>query len=117
MVLEVFIDVERVEVLAVEAGEQHIDDYGDVDLVLRGLGIGFAQVSIRPLLVLDALLHVLIVEVEFLDAVVRIEAGIVAGDNRLQRCLLGVWFLLVVFQLGGKVFLQLPYIGAHIARR
>ena len=33
VVLEVLIDVERVEVFGVEAGEQHVDDDGDVDLL------------------------------------------------------------------------------------
>lgn len=99
VVFEILVDVKRVEVLAVEAGEQHVDDDGDVDLVLRGPGVGFAQVGIRPLLILDALLHVLVVEVEFLNAVVRIEAGVIAGNDRLQRRLLGVRLLLVVFQL------------------
>jgi hypothetical protein len=36
VVLEVLVDVERVEVLGVEAGEEHVDDDRDVDL-LRAL--------------------------------------------------------------------------------
>ena len=32
VVLEVLVDVERVEVFGVEAGEEHVDDDGDVDL-------------------------------------------------------------------------------------
>ena len=35
VVLEVLVDVERVEVLGVEAGQQHVDDDGDVDLLAR----------------------------------------------------------------------------------
>ena len=63
VVLEVLVDVERVEVLGVEAGEQHVHHDGDVDLfcaLLRQVGIG-------ELLVLDALLHVLVVEIELVD--------------------------------------------------
>ena len=33
VVLEVLVDVERVQVLGIEAGEQHVDDDGDVDLL------------------------------------------------------------------------------------
>ena len=78
--LEVFVDIERVEELGVEAGEQHIDDDGDVDLLAALL----RQVGIRELLVLDALLHVLIVEVELVDAVIGAEAGVVVGDDGVE---------------------------------
>ncbi len=53
MVLEVFVDIQGVEVLAVKTGKQHVDDDGDVNFVLRGGGIGFAQVGIWPLLVFE----------------------------------------------------------------
>ena len=56
VVLEVLIDVEGVQVFGIEAGEQHVHDDDDVDL------LGVRQVAVRVLLVLDALLHVLIVE-------------------------------------------------------
>ena len=41
--------------------------------------------AIGELLVLDALLHVLVVEVELVDAVVGAEAGVVVGDDGLER--------------------------------
>ena len=41
------------------------------------------QVGVGELLVLDALLDVLVVEVELVDAVVGAEAGVVVGDDRL----------------------------------
>ena len=78
VVLEVLIDVECVEVFGVEAGQQHIDDDGEVELfaaLLRQVGVG-------ELLVLDPLLDVLIVEVELLNAVVGAEALVVVGDDR-----------------------------------
>ena len=56
------------------------------DLVVRCGGIGFAQVGIGPLLVFDALLYVLVVEVELFDAVVGAEAGVVAGDDFGELC-------------------------------
>src|ERR1700679_1407177 len=67
MVLQFLVDVERIKVFAVETGQQHVDDYGDVDFVLCSAWVGFAQVSFSPLLILDPLLNVLVVEVEFLD--------------------------------------------------
>lgn len=71
VMLEILIDVQRVEVFRIEPGQEHIDDDGDVDLfppLLR-------QIGIRELLVLDPLLDVLVVEVELADGVVRAEAG------------------------------------------
>ena len=40
VVLEVLVDVERVEVLAVEAGQQHVDDDGEVELLAALLAAG-----------------------------------------------------------------------------
>ena len=71
VVLEVLVDVERVEVLGVEAGEEHVDDDGDVELFLALAG----QVAVGELLVLDALLDVLVVEVEVVDVVVRADSA------------------------------------------
>ncbi len=71
VMLEVLVHVERVQELRVKAGEQHVHHDGDVDL-LRG-----GEIRIGPLLILDALLHVLVVEVELADAVIRAIAGIV----------------------------------------
>ena len=113
VVLEVLVDVERVEVLGVEAGEEHVDDDGDVDLLpalLRQVGVG-------ELLVLDALLHVLVVEVELVDAVVRAEALVVVGDDGGERLLLLLGVVLVVFLFLRQVFLNLLHVGAAVGRR
>jgi hypothetical protein len=80
VMLEVLVHVERVEVLGVEAGEQHVHDDGDVDLLRPSLG----QVGIGELLVLDALLDILVVEVELADGVVGAVAGVVVGDDGLE---------------------------------
>jgi hypothetical protein len=37
VVLEVLVDVERVQVFGIEAGEQHVDHDGDVDLLRGGV--------------------------------------------------------------------------------
>src|SRR3546814_16059614 len=75
------------------------------------------QVVIGELLVLDALLHVLVVAVELLDAVVGAERGVVVGDDGRQRRLLAFWVLPVVGLFLRQVFLQLLHIGADIGRR
>ena len=96
-------DVEGVEVLGVEAGQEHVDDDGDVDL-LRAL---FWEVAVGVLLVLDAFLDVLVVGVELADGVIRAVAGVIVGDDGLERFLLLVRLLLVVFEFLGQVFLEL----------
>ena len=103
VVLEVLVDVERVEVHGVEAGEEHVDDYGDVDL----LGALVGQVAVWELLVLDALLDVLVVEVEVVDVVVRAIPLVVIGDYGLERGLLALGVVLVVLLLLGEVLLDL----------
>ena len=104
VVLEVLVDVERVEVHGVEAGEEHVDDDGDVDL----LGALAGQVAVGELLVLDALLDVLVVEVEVVDVVVRAVLLVVVGDDGLERGLLALGVVPVVLLLLGKVLLDLP---------
>ena len=98
VVLEVLVDVERVEVHGVEAGEEHVDDNGDVDLLLALAG----QVAVGELLVLDALLDVLVVEVEVVDVVVRAVLLVVVGDDGLERGLLSLGVVLVVLLLLGR---------------
>ena len=77
VVPEVLVDVERVEELSVEAGEEHVDDNGNVDLLLALAG----QVAVGELLIFDALLDVLIVEIEIVDVVVGAILQIVVGDD------------------------------------
>ena len=113
VVLEVLVDVERVEVLAVEAGQEHVDDDGEVDLLaalLRQIGVG-------ELLVLDALLHVLVVEVELVDRVVGAEAVVVVGDDGREGLLLLLGVVLVVLAFLRQVFLNLADVGADVAGR
>ena len=113
VVLEVLVDVERVEVLGVEAREEHVDDNGDVDLFLALTG----QVAIGELLILDALLDVLVVEVEVVDVVVRAIPLIVVGDDSLERGLLALGVVPVVLLLLGKVLLDLLDILVALRRR
>ena len=111
MVLEVLVHVERVQVFGIEAGEQHVHDDGDVDLLRVG------QVGIGELLVLDALLHVLVVEVELVDAVIGAVAGVVVGDDGLERGLLLLGVLFVVFLFLRQVFLNLLHIRVAFGGR
>ena len=68
------------------------------------------QVGIGVLLILDALLHVLIVKVEFADAVVAAVLGVVVGDDGLEGFLLLVGFLFVVDLFLRQVFLNLLHV-------
>ena len=111
MVLEVLVDVQGVEVLRVEAGEQHVDDDGDVDLVRVG------QVAVGVLLVLDAVLHVLVVGIELAELVVGAVAGVVVGDDGLQRGLFVCRVLLVVGLFLRQVFLQLLDVAVALGWR
>src|SRR5690606_4768172 len=104
VVFEVFVDVKRVQKLGIEAGEQHVHHQRDVDLLCVG------QVGIRVLLILDALLHVLIVAVEFADAVVGSVLGVVVGDDGLEGIFLFVGLLFVVGLFLRQIFLNLLHV-------
>ena len=101
VVLEVLVHIERVQELGVKAGEQHVHHDGDVDL-LRG-----RVVRIGPLLVFDALLHVLVIQVELAQAVVGAEPGVVVGHDGFQCLFLFLRFDLVVCLLLRQVAGQL----------
>ena len=78
VVPQVLVHVERVQELGIEASQQHVHHDGDIDL-LRGRIVG-----IRPLLVFDALLHILVVEIELAEAVIGAVAGVVIGEDGLE---------------------------------
>jgi hypothetical protein len=111
VVLEVLVHVERVQELGIEAGEQHVHHDGDVDL-LRGRVVG-----IGPLLVFDALLHILVVEVELAEAVIGAVAGVVVGEDGLERGFLALGVDLVVRLLLRQVFLNLLHIRIALGGR
>lgn len=64
MVPQVLVYIECVQILGVKTSEQNVHHNRDVDLMVRRLGIGLAQVLLRPLLILDAGLHILVVEIK-----------------------------------------------------
>ncbi len=103
VVLQVLVDIERVEVMGVESGEQHVDNDGDVDL----LGTLVGQVAIGEALVLDALLDILVVVVEIEEVVVGAVPLVVVGDDGFQRGLFPFGLVAVVFLFLGKIFLNL----------
>ena len=87
---QVLVHVECVQIFGIKAGKQHVHHDRDVDLLcVRVVGIG-------PLLVLDALLHVLVVEVELADLVVGAVAGIVIGEDGFERGFLSLGIDFVV---------------------
>ena len=75
------------------------------------------QVGVGELLVLDALLDVLVVEVELVDAVVGAEAGVVVGDDGLEGLLLALGVVLVVLLFLRQVFLNLLHVGVAVGGR
>ena len=111
VVLEVLVHIERVQVFGIEAGEQHVHHDGDVDFLrVRIVGIG-------PLLVFDAFLHILVVEVELANGVIGAVAGVVVGKDALEGFLL-------LFRLNGvvglflrQVFLNLLHVLVALGRR
>ena len=105
VVPQVLVHVEGIQELGVEAGEQHVHDDGDVDLV------GVGEICVGPLLVFDALLHILIIEVELAEAVIGSVAGIVIREDGFQRGFLPLGVHLVVRLLLRQIFLDLLHIG------
>ena len=103
VVLEVLINIKRVEIFGIEAGQEHINDDGDGDLFASLLG----HVGVGKLLVLDALLDVLIIKIEFADGVIGSEADVVIGDDGLEGGLLLLRLVLVVGLFLREVFLNL----------
>ena len=103
VMLEVLVDVERVEESGIETGQEHIDDDGDVDLFPALAG----QIAVGELLILDALLDVLIIEVEIIDVVVCVKPLVVVGNDGLERVLLDLGVVPVVFLLLGEILLDL----------
>ena len=106
-----FVHVQRVEEFGVEAGEQHVHHDHHVDFVRA------RQVAIGILLVLDALLHILIVTVEFVDGVVGAISLVVIGDDGVQRFLLFFGFDGVVDLLLRQVLLDLPHVLVALGGR
>ena len=51
----------------------------------RELGVGLAEILLRPLLILDARLHILVIQIEFAEAVVGAVASVVFGKNSRMR--------------------------------
>jgi len=86
-------------------------------VLVLAVGVDLAEVLIRVLLVFDALLDVLIVEVEFVDRVVGAEAGVVVGDDGFEGLFLFLGIVLVVFQFGRQIFLNLADVCADVAGR
>ena len=111
MVLQVLVHIQRVQELGIKTGQQHVHHNGDIDF------LRCRQVGIRPLLVLDAFLHILVVQVKLAQAVVGAVARVVIGQNRLERGLLAFRVFLVVGLLLRQVFLDLLHIRVTLRRR
>ncbi len=108
--LEVLIHVQGVQILRIEAGQQHVHHDGEIDLLLA------RQVAVGVLLVFDALLDVLVIEVEAIQRKVGAVAGVVIRDDFFERFPFFVRVFAVVELLLGQVLLQLGDV-AVAARR
>jgi hypothetical protein len=111
VMLEVFIHIERVQVFGIEAGEEHVHHDGNVDFLRMG------QVGVGPLLILDAPLHILIVEVELADGVIGSKTSVILGDDPFQRRLLPFGVLLVVLLFLREILLNLEDVFVALGRR
>ncbi len=111
VMLEVLVHIKRVQVFGIEAGQQHVHHDGDIDFLRMG------QVGVGPLLVLDALLHILIVEIELSHRVIGAKARVVVGEDGLE----GFFFLLrldgVVLLFLRQIFLNLLHILVALGGR
>ena len=104
MMFEVFVYIQGVEEFGVKTRKQHIHHNGDVDLLCVG------QVLVGVLLILDAFLYVLIVQVKFIDAVIGAVGGIIIGNDRLKGSLFLFGGFGVIQLFLGQVFLNLLHI-------
>src|SRR6218665_3850297 len=111
MVLEILVDIEGVEVFGIKTGEQHIHHDRHVNLLLVG------QVLVGVLLVLDALLHILIVTIEFANAVVGAKACVVICNDDLERGFFLIRGFIVVSFFLRQVFLNLLHVFVAFGRR
>gem|GEM_PF-3150498 len=111
VMLEVLVHIERAQVFGIEAGEEHVHHDGEVDLLrMRVVGVG-------PLLVFDALLHILIVEVELAEGMIGAVAGVVIGEDGLEGGLFLFGLNFVVRFFLRKVFLDLLDVAVPFCRR
>lgn len=71
-------------------------------------------VAVRPLLVFDALLNVLVVGIELTQLVIGAIAGVVISDDAFQRLLFRLRIDLVVLAFLNEVFLQLFHFSTDV---
>src|SRR5690606_1363717 len=101
----------RVQVLAVKTREQHIHYNGDINLVFMRI------VFVAVLLIFDATLHILIVQVKIIDIVIGAVLGIVVRNDFFQGGFFLFRILLVVFFFLWQIFLNLLHVFSAFGRR
>src|SRR5690606_2872932 len=74
-------------------------------------------VFVAVLLIFDATLHILIVQVKIIDIVIGVELGIVIRNDFLQGFFLLFRILLVVFLFLWQIFLNLLHVFIAFGRR
>ena len=113
MVLEVLVDIKRIEELRVEACKEHVYNNRYVDLLLPSS----REVAVRELLILDTLLNILVIKVEVVDVVVCTVTLVVVGDDRFERDLLTLWIVSVIFLFLRQILLNLLDVLVSVGRR
>ena len=84
--------------------------------MLGSLGVRLAEIVLRPLLILDARLHILVVKIEVAEAVIGAVAAVVIGEYGLESCFLALGIFLVVDLLLRQVLLDLLHISIPLGR-
>ena len=111
MPFQILIDIQRIQIFGIESGQQHIDDDGNIDLILM------RNIFIAVLLRLDTTLNILIIGIEFRNRMIRPVLLIVIVDNPTQRGFLFAGIFLVIETLLGQILLYLLHILVAFGRR
>lgn len=90
MPFQILIDIQCVEILGVESGQQHVDNDSDIDLVLM------RDVPVAIFLRFDSALNILIIGIELRNRVIRAVLPIVIVDNPPQSGFFLVGVFLIV---------------------
>ena len=104
VVLQILVHIQGIEELGIETGEQHVHHDDDINFLRMG------QIRVRVLLIFDALLDILIVEIKLTNAVVGAVLGVVVGNDAFKGSFLFVRSHRVVGLFLRQVFLNLLHI-------
>jgi uncharacterized phage infection (PIP) family protein YhgE len=108
---QILIDIQCVEILGVESGQQHVDNDSDIDFVL------VRDVLIAVFLRFYSTLNILIIGIELRNRMIRAVLPIVIIDDPTQSGFLFVGIFLIVETLLGQILLNLLHVLVAFGRR